>query len=497
MGKVKQEFLLSGIELDPTSSQPLYQQLYDAFRVAILEKRLRSGQRLPATREIATQFNVSRSTVLLAFDHLHTEGYILGKTGAGTFVNENIPDDFFQANPNKSYIPVDFSEADTKASLSTRAKRIQASMFPAWASERKIIPFRPGIPALREFPFDLWAKLVAKATRNLPISNYGYQPPAGYRPLREAIADYLRRSRMLKCEASQVIIVSGSQQALDLIARVTLNPGDKVWVEDPGYAGVKQALSGAGTDLIPVPVDDEGLVVAKGKVLCPEAKLIYVTPSHQYPLGIHMSLERRIELLNWAKQQNAWIIEDDYDSEYRYVGRPISALQGIDQHERVLYVGTFSKVLFPALRLGYLVVSPALVDAFIAAKAMIDRASPIIPQAALTSFIEEGHFGRHIRRMRLLYESRQQCLIDSIKVQMGDAISIKHAEAGLHLTADLNLPINASHLAKQAFDAGIYIPAVSDCCMKASLPQRVIMGYAAYEETEIKGAVKRLEKILR
>lgn len=302
-----------------------------------------------------------------------------------------------------------------------------------WLNEGPPRAFRPDVLALDEFPVALWSRLVGRRWRAATVAQLDYADPAGHGPLREAIASYLGAARGVRCAPAQVLITSGSQQGIDLAARALLNPGDPVWVEEPGYRGAKAALSAAGVSLHPVPVDDEGLRVDAGAAACPRARMAYVTPSHQYPTGATMSLARRLALLDWARRAGAWIVEDDYDSEYRYAGRPLPALQGLDTSGRVVYVGTFSKVLFPALRLGYVVAPDALIDAFARMQALVNRQIPTLDQAVLADFILDGHFARHIRRMRQLYAARQAALVEAVRRDLGDVIEVRSAEAGLHV----------------------------------------------------------------
>jgi GntR family transcriptional regulator/MocR family aminotransferase len=322
----------------------------------------------------------------------------------------------------------------------------------------------------------------------------GYGHPAGYGPLREEISVYLRASRAVLCEPGQVIVVSGSQQALDLCARVLLDPGDAAWVEDPGYGGARAALLGSGARLVPVPVDGEGLNVAAGKMREPKARLACVTPSHQYPTGTTMSLGRRLELLAWAEESGGWVIEDDYDSEYRYTGRPLEALQGLGEGGRVVYVGTFSKVLFPALRLGYLVVPPGLVDAFVSARELVDRQPPGVDQAVLARFMSEGHFARHLRRMRVLYATRRTALLEAAERHLKGLLKVRPAEAGMHLVGELPEGFDDREASRLAAEAGIEAPAIS---VYGGAGSGLMLGYAAVGEEEIEASVRRLAAALR
>jgi GntR family transcriptional regulator/MocR family aminotransferase len=342
----------------------------------------------------------------------------------------------------------------------------------------------------------LWARLEARHWKLAPDELLNYSDPAGHYPLRESVAAYLQTSRGVVCTPEQVIITTGSQQGLDLAARLLLDPGEAVWVEDPGYLGARGAFLAAGARVVAVGVDREGLDVAAGRRLEPRARLAYVTPSHQYPLGVTLSLRRRLELLEWASEHSAWIVEDDYDSEYRYRGRPLAALQGLDRQGRVIYVGTFSKVMMPGLRLGYLVVPPDLVEAFVAGRALMDRHPPGPVQAVLAEFIREGHFVRHIKRTRLLYAERQEALIQALRRHFGGWLEVEGAEAGLHLAAWLPPGIDDQEASRLAAEQGIEALPLSAYSL-CRLPRGGLMlGYAAFTPAELAEGVAALREAL-
>lgn len=482
------------VSLDPDSGVPLYRQLYDALRQAILEGRLRGGQRLPATRVLAGALDVSRNTVLLAFDLLLTEGYIQSRVGAGTFVTEHLPERSLYAPA--ADVVASSGSGSPAARLSQRGQAltsVRVSSRPRGGTQR---PFQPGAPALDAFPFDVWSRLTARTLRTMPAAAYGYGDPAGYRPLREAIAVYLRTARAVRCEAEQVIVVGGAQQGIDLVARVLLDEGDAAWIEDPGYRGARAALLGAGVRLVPVPVDAEGLCVEAGEAAEPAARAAYVTPSYGFPLGVTMSLSRRLQLLEWAGRTGAWIVEDDYDSEYRYAGPPLASLQGLDRSGCVLYLGTFSKVLFPALRIGYLVVPPGLVDAFVTAKAVADRQASVLEQAVLTAFIEEGHFSRHLRRMRVLYQARQQRFVDAVRAELVGLLSVDPADAGMHLVGWLPEGTDDEAVSRRAAEHGLMVPPLSFYTLRHRVPPGLVLGYPAFDDAAIDAGVHRLAKVL-
>lgn len=354
------------------SNVPLYQALYTHMRAAILSGELMGGMKLPSTRALAEELNVSRNTVLNAYRQLLAEGYLEGREGSGTFVAHVLPELLLSA-PLAAAPKTDQSPPSEfpHPQFSARARAQIAIVQPA-SDGTLPRPFVPEAPALDVFPYPLWSRLVARHARQMPVNHFTYQASAGYRPLREAIAAHVAVSRQVHCTAAQIVIVAGSQGALDLAARMLVNPGDPVWLEDPGYSGARGAFVGAGAQVIPVPVDREGLVVDTGIARAPVARLVYLTPSHQFPLGVTMSLPRRLALLDWAKRANAYILEDDYDSEFRFATRPLATHQGLDDAGRVIYMGTFSKVLFPSLRIGYMILPPALVDPFLKVRRLID-----------------------------------------------------------------------------------------------------------------------------
>jgi GntR family transcriptional regulator/MocR family aminotransferase len=351
-----------------------------------------------------------------------------------------------------------------------------------------------GQPDVSGFPYEIWARLIARHARQSLQAVSHYQDAQGYSPLREAIAAHIGITRGVYCSPEQIILTAGSQGALDLVARVLLDPGDLVWVEDPGYLGARGALLAAGAELIAVPVDQEGIDVEAGRRRCTNARLATVTPSHQFPTGVTMSLNRRLALLEWAREARAWIVEDDYDSEYRFSGRPLEALQGLDSTQRVIYIGTFSKVLFPALRVGYLIAPPELLKGFVAARRFIDVHPPILEQMALADFIVGGHFARHLRRMRLLYLERRNTLVEALKSELSDLLSITVPEAGIHLVAWLPPGMNARQAARLAAARGLDVMPVA----RPFLPRGgLALGYAGSSPEELRAGVRTLAEALR
>jgi GntR family transcriptional regulator/MocR family aminotransferase len=357
--------------------------------------------------------------------------------------------------------------------------------------------FRAGHPDAQAFPYELWARLLAKRARQSLRFATHYQQAEGYYPLREAIAAHIGITRGVRCTPEQVLITAGSQGALDLAARVLLDPGDSAWIENPGYFGAHGALLAAGAQVIPVPVDAQGIDILAGRTGAPNARVVSVTPSHQFPTGVTMSLNRRLALLEWARQAQAWILEDDYDSEYRFGGRPLEALQGLDNGRRVLYIGTFSKVLFPALRLGYLVVPPELIAGFVAMRRFIDVHVSILEQMTLTDFMTQGHFARHLRQMRSLYTERRNVLIEALNRQLGDLLDVHVPEAGMHLIAWLPDHINDRIAAQRALDHGIEIAPISKFSIAPLKRGGLMLGYAGASGEELRAGVQTLARALR
>ncbi len=493
---------MTGIALDRRAASPLSRQLYERLRTAILLGQLGAGFRLPSTRLLAKELGVSRNTVLLAYDQLLAEGYVEGRIGSGTRVARNLPESFLQAPAIPSVpgasppapAPAPVTPSRRGAAMAAAPAMPGAAGVPAGGAPR---PFQPGLPALDALPTELWAQLLTRRARRSLPDLLAYQDSPGYRPLREAIAAYLGASRGVRCTAAQVLVVAGGQGGLDLAARVLLDPGDAAWVEDPGYLRARGALLAAGARLVPVPIDGQGLDVAAGQERAPDARLAYVTPSHQFPLGPAMGLARRLALLEWAARTGAWIVEDDYDGEFRYAGRPLPALQGLRPDGRVVYVGTFSKVLFPALRLGYLVVPPALVAPFVAARRFVDGHPPALEQAALADFVAEGHFARHLRRMRALYAGRVAALAAAARHDLAGLLDLRPTPSGMHLVGWLPPGVDDRAAARQAAAHDVVTVPVSSFAIEPLDRGGLLLGFAAVDEPAIRDGVHRLATALR
>ncbi|HEU4565960.1 MAG TPA: PLP-dependent aminotransferase family protein [Gemmatimonadaceae bacterium] len=502
------------VALEPASGRPLHRQVYDGLRDAILAGRLPPGARLPSTRALAADLGVARNTVTLAFDQLRAEGYVTGARGGGTRVRSAVPDALLGLRAGGA---ASASRAEARrAGERPREVRVSARAAALAAAGATIVrrgvtppvPFRIGVPALDAFPARLWARLTARRWRRGGV-RLGDADPAGERALREAIAAYVANARGARCTPDQVVVVSGTQQALDLAARVLLDPGDAAWVEDPGYIGAHAPLAAAGARLVPVPVDDQGLDVPAGERAAPRARLAYVTPSHQFPLGAVMSAPRRLALLAWARRADAWVVEDDYDSEFRYTGRPLPCLQGLDEERRapgeqarVVYVGTFSKSLAPGLRLGYLILPEELVDAVRAVRAATDRHSSTLEQGVLADFLGEGHYARHVRRVRALYAERQEMLLAAAADELDDRLSLTPDPAGLHLVGWLPPGVRDGAVSRAALAEGVEAVALSRFTLargegsRAAARGALLLSYAAFRGEEIRAGVRRLRRAL-
>ncbi len=490
---------LVSLGLDRGAAEPMQRQLYDQIREAVLSGRLSPGARLPSTRALCRELKCSRNTVIGAFDQLLSEGYLEGRRGSGTFVSRVLPEELLSARRGGARPPAPRGGAP---GVSARGRRL-TEVLPGRGARHRA--FTPGLPDLSCFPFDVWGRLMARVWRRPGAELPVHGAAGGDLRLRRAIAGYLRAVRAVDCEAGQVIVTTGAQQALDLAVRILLDPGDAAWIEEPGYPGLRGPLIANGARLVPVPVDGEGLSVTEGRRLAPAARLAVVSPSHQYPLGITMSLPRRLELLDWAREAGAWILEDDYDSEYRYAGRPLAALQGLEASAgsgagRVLYVGSFSKVLFPSLRLGYLIVPAPLADAFMRARAAVDDHPSAIVQPVLARFIEEGHFAAHVRRTRALYAERQAALVKAATGRLGGLLEVAPDDAGMHLVARLGAELarraSDREVEARALEAGVTAPALAGYYLGEPATQGVMLGYAAVPEAEIAAAVDTLAAVL-
>lgn len=466
--------------LDRAAAEPLQRQLYLGFRAAILDGRLPAGTRLPSTRALAAHLKLGRNTVLAAFELLFAEGFVAARPGSGTVV-ENVPR--AAPSPTRSDRPLSRRMA--------QLMDIEAPRGRGWGAT-----LAPGTPDLAHFPFAEWSRLLARRWRRPGRDLLVPGNAAGHPPLRQAIAEWLGRTRAVRCTAEQVMIVSGSQQALDLAARVLLDPGGVAMVEDPGYGGLKGVLRAAGATVAAVPVDEQGFDVALGERLWPEARLVAVTPSHQFPTGVTMPLSRRLALIDWAERRQGWIIEDDYDGEFRHSGPPLAALQGLDAAQRTIHLGTFSKSMFPGLRLGWMVLPEDLVGPFTAARRLADMAPPSLTQAAMADFMTEGLFARHMKRMRALYSARRQAFAQACARHLAGAGQLAAGEAGLHSVLWLPDGTDDRAAAAKAAAAGLAIPPLAEFRLHPGQPG-LVLGWGNLAEERMDAVVARLAAALR
>ena len=466
--------------------QTLTRWLYDELRRAILEKRLAPGTRLPATRDFARLYGLARGTVVSVFERLQAEGYVSCRVGSGTRVNR-VPG-VSPACARRVTAPTYIRQA---VSGYARPKP-----WIGLARIEGVRPFSMQQPALAEFPAKLWGSLASRRTRKFASWLQTEDDGRGYRPLREAITHYLASSRGVHSSPDQIVIVSGVQQALDLLSRMLLKRDDAVWMEDPGYFGASIAFESVGAKIIPVSVDAEGLSVSAGLRICPQAKGVYVTPAHQFPLGVTMSLKRRMEVLKWASSAGAFVIEDDYDSEYRFEGQPVPAMQILDRNSNVVFIGSFSKILFPSLRLGYVVLPPQLADYFWAFRSRTDFRSVNLDQAVLCDFIVEGHLGRHLRRMRNLYASRLETLIAGGERYLKGLLKVSGVRAGLYTVGFLENGMNSRQAERAAAARGVQVFALDRYTLKRPDLKGLLLGFAAFDETAIRKGLIQLAAAL-
>jgi GntR family transcriptional regulator/MocR family aminotransferase len=464
------------VRLDPRARTPLQAQLCASLRRAIGDGVLRPGTRLPSSRALAADLRISRTTAVLAFDQLIAEGWLTTRSGSGTFVSTRPAGDR-QGPVSPATIDV---PATPHPPLSRRGAALATTPRTAMKLGGAPRPFRIGTPALDRLPLAAWTRLVTRRLKTITLGELDYRDPAGEPALREAIAEHVRRVRGAVCSADQVIVVAGAQHGLELTCRILLDPGDRVWLEEPGYTGARAALVGAGARIVPVPVDADGIVVAAGVRRAPAARLAYVTPSHQYPMGVPLSLARRQALLAWARRASAWIVEDDYDCGFHYGSRPMPCLQGLDAGGRVIYVGSFSKTLFPALRLGYLIVPADLREAAVSARRASDVHSPILDQGVLADLMASGAFERHLRRMRTEYKRRLAALAAAAARHAKGLLTLRPVTTGLHAVADLH-GVDDQAVFREAIARGVELMPLSAYAFdrRRRPVQGLVLGFAA------------------
>lgn len=481
--------------LDKNADEPMYRQLHRLMLKAVLDGQISAGSRLPSSRLLSREINVARNTVTEVYEYLKAEGCVQSKHGSGTYVMDLSVDRLIgkrsislQKPHSNSVVP------HVTPHLSRRGHiLIEGAGF----SSRQWGSFMPGVPDVTEFPARIWIKLHNKNWRRMSAERLSYAPAGGLHELRLALADYLGTARAVRCTPEQIVITTGSHQSVDLAARLLTDQGDPVWIEDPCYWGLRSTLTSLGLSIHAVPVDSNGINWNKHSKL-PAPRLVIATPSHQYPLGMVMSLSRRQALLEYSRRHNSWIIEDDYDSEFRYGTRPIASLQGLDSSERVIYVGSFSKTLFPGLRIGYMVVPPSLAETFAKSSAELYREGQLQQQATLADFITQGHLTSHIRRMRILYGQRRQCLLEEVHQHFGNVIDVLGDNAGLHLVLRLPAAIDDSALAKDALNVGIVVRPLSRYySILGDVQKGLLLGYACVKEEDIPTSFAILAKVLK
>ena len=477
---------LYAFEVTRAEQTPLFHQLYQQLRSAILSRRLRPGTKLPSTRELASQLGVSRSAAVAAYEQLFAEGYTSSRHGSGTYISSDLPE------------PIDGDAQRRKkpvaGATSNAAKMQSIGDFVDVTVQSDERPFNLGRTLVDDRTVELWRKLNARAIRSLSASHLGYSDPRGTIELRKTICDYLQAARAVRCDPEQIVVTTGTQHAIDLVIRVL--PEKEVWVEDPGYPLTRQALIAAGAKVHPVPVDGQGIDVGAGIRSAPNARAVFVTPSHQFPTGVVLSMARRLELLAWAREKGAWIVEDDYASEFRYGGRPLASLQGLDEGERVIYVGTLNKALFPGLRMGYAVVPRALLRAFVAARYLMDRQPSTLYQAVVAAFMEEGHFAAHIRRMRLLYRDQRDVLVAALKNRLGADVTVDAPDQGMHLVAYTRSGLSDIAIERSGRQHGVIVRAMSRLHVAAAPRSALVLGFSGYPRQTIIPAVERLAQVI-
>jgi GntR family transcriptional regulator/MocR family aminotransferase len=486
------------LDIEKRPDAPLHRQLYDRLLDEISAGAIKPGEKLPSTRDLAKVLGVSRNTILLAFDNLISEGFLEPMTGSGTYVARELPDQISDKAPARINPAIKAAGSLDRSFTSPSAfTNVPATL----RHMRRPVTFRANFPAVDMFPVRRWAAMASAIYRDLDGDTagelLGEGDPQGYAPLRTAIAEHVALGRGITCGAHNVIVFAGAQHAIDLACRILLTPGEQAWCEDPGYDGIYASTTAVGAEAVPVPVDAEGMRVSEGIRRAPDARLAYVSPSKQFPLGMELSLERRYELLQWANAAGAWILEDDYDSEFRYAGRPQPALHALDREGRVLYFGTFSKTLFPGLRLGYAIVPDALVEAFVSARSVIGRFSPMLEQALVARFMSEGHFAVHVRRMRRLYAQRQDYLLDCIERKLGAWLTAQPTNTGMEIIARLSPGLSGCHVAKAAARRGLEILPLSALARDAEVDHLITMGFSAFSEEQIEAGCDVLGEVFR
>ncbi len=490
-----------GLVLDAGSRTPLHRQIVDQVRRAILERRLAPGQKLPSSRLMADELDVARGTVLLAMDQLVAEGYVVAQAASGLSVATDLPDDMLTA-PLRIQTPQTAANGSaTMVPLSRRAGTELRDAPPDFGFDQAPLAFPTGQPDRDAFPFALWARLLEREWRRPSWAVAGALHPFGHTGLRDAIATYLGVARGFACAPEAVVITSGVRQSLSLLAWLVLDPNQAAWIEEPGFVGTREALALANVRAVPVPIDESGFSVEQAMAIAPRAKLAVVAPAHQFPLGTVLGLQRRLELLSWAERHSGWIAEDDFDGEYRYAGRPLAPLRALDRSGRVAYLASFSKLLFPALRLSYIVLPTALVPAAERRMAAVAARPSLLGQGALARFIADGHLATHLRRTRLLYAARQEALLAGIDRHLARWLESERDPGGMHLvarpTSEIASGFDDRAMASAAARSGVATAPLSACYATRRHRHGLILGYAGTPESAIAPACAALARIFR
>jgi GntR family transcriptional regulator/MocR family aminotransferase len=477
---------LYAFEVIRAGDTPLFRQLYLQLRSAILSRRLRPGTKLPSTRQLATQLGVSRSAAVAAYEQLLAEGYTSGRHGSGTYISPDLPEPIV-GSPQGRKKP---------AAVPSAVQMLPFGDFVDVTVQSDERPFNLGRTLIDDRTLERWRKLSARTFRSLAPHHFGYSDPRGTLELRKAICDYVQAARAVKCDPDQIVVTAGTQQAIDIVIRILPNRNKEVWVEDPGYPLTRQALLVAGATVHPIPVDGQGIEVSTGIRSAPNACAVFVTPSHQFPTGVVLSMARRLELLAWARKKNAWIVEDDYASEFRYGGRPLASLQGLDEGERVIYIGTLNKALFPGLRIGYAVIPRTLLQRFVAARYLMDRQPSTLSQAVVAAFMDQGHFAAHLRRMRQLYRDQRDELVAALTNRLGVDLTVTAPDQGMHLVAITRRGLSDVAIERAGRQHGVVIRPMSRLYVSASPRSALVLGFSGHARQTIGPAVERLARAI-
>lgn len=474
-----------GWQVERDNGTPLFRQLYLQIRAAILSLTLAPGTRLPSTRDLASRLRLARASVVSAYEQLLAEGYLVGKVGSGTYISSDLPERLVRRPVARA--PATIRRHPRVPTPATRLERLAQS-----TGESDHRPFAMGRCRVDVRTVETWRRLTQQTLRGLGPAHLGYSDARGLPELCQTLCEYLRAARAVRCEPEQIVVTAGTQQAVDLAIRLLFEPGDEAWVEDPGYPMTRAALLAAGVRPRAVPVDSHGLDVRAGRRTAPKARAAFVTPSNHYPLGVVLSMPRRLELLAWARESAAWIVEDDFDSEFRYSGRPLASLQGLDDGERVIYTGTFNKVLFPGLRIGFAVVPFPLLRAFVTARYLVDRHPPSLSQAVAATFMRQGHFTTHLRRMRQLYREQRDALALELEHRAGAELMLDVPDHGMHLVAYLRHGRADIAVERAAHTHGVVARAISSLYMAAPPQSGLLLGFTGFAPETIAPAVARL-----